>query len=80
MNFGRDPRTVDANYWINCLKNIGPSNPLRPHMNPGREEKVIRMLMLDDELLHDTHDQTLELLVAHSYRSYQFETSPTDRS
>ena len=27
------------------LKNIGPSNPLRPHMNVGREEKVIRMLV-----------------------------------
>ena len=25
------------------LKNIGPANPLRPHLNPGREEKVIRM-------------------------------------
>ena len=25
------------------LKNIGPANPLRPHLNVGREEKVIRM-------------------------------------
>ena len=25
------------------LKNIGPANPLRPHLNVGREEKVLRM-------------------------------------
>ena len=56
------------------LKNIGPSNPLRPHMNVGREEKVIRMLFgLAPYDVDHTFEQVAQAIGVSSERVRQIE-------